>query len=112
MGGDELLFTYGTLQRPEVQLDTFGRLLEGSPAALPGYTIVYEDIRDRRLVDASEPTRHPILRRTGNPLDKAVGVVARVTLIELEAADEFEATLYRRIRVTLADGSAAWVYAG
>lgn len=112
MAGDELLFTYGTLQRPEVQLDTFGRRLEGAPAILPGHTIDYAEISDHRIVDVSGHTRHPILRHTGNPLDKVIGVVVVVTLAELEAADEFEVTLYRRVRVTLADGSSAWVYAG
>lgn len=111
MGGDELLFTYGTLQRPGVQIDTFGRLLEGIPAILPGYAITYEDLADPRLDDAPLPTSHPVLRHTGSPRDKAVGQVSRVTRGELEAADEFEAPLYRRKRVVLADGSAAWVYA-
>ncbi|RZJ42033.1 MAG: gamma-glutamylcyclotransferase, partial [Brevundimonas sp.] len=31
------LFSYGTLQDPNVQQANFGRLLEGSPDRLPGY---------------------------------------------------------------------------
>ena len=40
----QLLFTYGTLQHAEVQLDTFGRLVAGEPDALPGYTVDYVEI--------------------------------------------------------------------
>lgn len=33
----EKLFSYGTLQLEQVQLDTFGRLLEGQADTLQGY---------------------------------------------------------------------------
>ncbi|WP_307785440.1 gamma-glutamylcyclotransferase family protein [Microbacterium hibisci] len=105
-----LLFTYGTLQQPEVQLDTFGRLLEGEDDALPGYTVDYAEIADPRVVDLSGLSVHPIVRETGNPLDKVVGRALRVTEDELEAADEYEVSLYRRISVVLASGRPAWVY--
>jgi hypothetical protein len=32
-----LLFSYGTLQRDEVQLSSFGRLLDGEDDAMVGY---------------------------------------------------------------------------
>jgi hypothetical protein len=32
-----LLFSYGTLQQPDVQRATFGRLLRGEPDALVGF---------------------------------------------------------------------------
>lgn len=107
---NQLLFTYGTLQHAEVQLDTFGRLLEGSPDILPGFTIDYTDIDNPRVVDLSGATVHPILRATGNPLDKVIGKVLEVTTDEIEAADEYEVSLYRRISVPLASGRVAWVY--
>ena len=53
---------------------------------------------------------HPIVRATGNPLDKVVGKVLSVTDDELEAADEYEVALYRRASVVLASGRDAWVY--
>ncbi|MDN3495969.1 gamma-glutamylcyclotransferase [Planococcus sp. APC 4015] len=106
----ELLFTYGTLQSPDVQLDTFGRLLHGEDDVLPGYTIDYTEIEDQRVVDLSGLAVHPILRVTGNPLDKVVGTVVWVTEAELEASDEYEVTLYRRVSVRLASGRDAWVY--
>lgn len=109
---DQLLFTYGTLQFAEVQLDTFGRVVAGESDVLPGYTIDYAEIEDARVVDVSGLSVHPILRETGNPVDKVVGKVLHVTADELEAADEYEVSLYRRTSVPLASGRVAWVYVG
>lgn len=109
---EQLLFSYGTLQYAEVQLDTFGRLLAGEPDTLPGYTIDYVEIVDPRVVDVSGLSMHPAVRATGNPLDKVVGRVLHVSVAELDAADTYEVPLYRRIRVTLASGREAWVYVG
>lgn len=109
---DELLFTYGTLQYAEVQLDTFGRLIAGEPDVLPGYTIDYVEIEDQRVVDLSGASVHPVLRETGSPLDKVVGRVLHLTADEVDAADEYEVSLYRRVRVTLGSGRIAWVYVG
>lgn len=106
----ELLFSYGTLQHPDVQLDTFGRLLESEDDVLPGYTVDYAEIEDHRIVDLSGLAVHPIVRATGNPRDKVVGKALWLTPEELEAADEYEVSLYRRIAVTLASGRSAWVY--
>ena len=107
---DQLLFTYGTLQNPDVQLDMFGRLLDGEDDVLPGFTVDYAEIEDLRVIDVSGSTVHPIVRATGNPLDKVVGKVMRLTDDELDAADEYEVTLYRRASVVLSSGRAAWVY--
>nr|BFF12194.1 gamma-glutamylcyclotransferase [Microbacterium flavescens] len=106
----ELLFSYGTLQHPEVQLDTFGRLLDTEDDVLPGYTVDYVEIEDQRVVDLSQQSAHPIVRETGDPLDKVVGTTVRLTPEELEAADEYEVVLYRRVSVVLASGRRAWVY--
>lgn len=105
-----LLFSYGTLQQPDVQLDTFGRLLDGQDDILPGYTVDYAEIEDPRVVDLSGLSVHPIVRATGNPLDKVVGRALRVTEDELDASDEYEVALYRRASVVLASGRTAWVY--
>ncbi|GAA1651093.1 hypothetical protein GCM10009806_19890 [Microbacterium flavum] len=109
---DQLLFTYGTLQYAEVQLDTFGRLLGGERDALPGYTIDYVEVADQRVADVSGMSVQPVLRATGNPLDKVTGTVLQVSAAELDAADEYEVSLYRRVAVTLTSGRDAWVYVG
>ncbi|MEU1972790.1 gamma-glutamylcyclotransferase family protein [Microbacterium sp. NPDC019599] len=107
---DQLLFSYGTLQNPDVQLTTFGRHLEGEDDVLPGYTVDYAEIADTRVVDLSGLAVHPVVRATGNPRDKVVGKAIYVTEDELDAADEYEVSLYRRISVVLASGRTAWAY--
>lgn len=106
----EALFTYGTLQSASVQLDTFGRLIEGEDDVLAGFRLDQVEIADPRVVELSGAAAHPILCETQNPLDKVVGRVLWLSPDELEAADEYEVALYRRARVTLASGREAWVY--
>jgi hypothetical protein len=106
----EALFSYGTLQLDQVQLDTFGRLLDGEDDVLSGFTLDYVEIEDPRVVEVSGADVHPILRETGHAVDKVVGRVLWITEDELDAADEYEVALYRRARVTLASGRPAWVY--
>ena len=106
----QLLFSYGTLQNPDVQLDTFGRLIDSEDDSLPGYTVDYAEIEDPRVVDVSGASVHPVVRATGTPLDKVVGKALWVTDDELDAADEYEVSLYRRVAVVLSSGRDAWVY--
>jgi hypothetical protein len=107
---DQLLFSYGTLQKPEVQLDTFGRLVASETDVLPGFTVDYTEISDPRVADVSGQSVHPIVRATGTSLDKVTGVVLHVTEDELDAADEYEVALYHRVQVRLQSGRIAWVY--
>jgi hypothetical protein len=107
---DQLLFSYGTLQHPDVQLDTFGRLIEGESDVLPGYTVDYAEIEDRRVVDLSGLAVHPVVRATGSAHDMVVGQALWLTADELDAADQYEVSLYVRESVTLASGREAWVY--
>lgn len=107
---DQLLFSYGTLQQPEVQLELFGRRVAAEDDVLPGYTVDYAEIDDPRVVEVSGRSVHPILRPTGNALDKVLGKVLRITGVELEAADEYEVALYRRVSIELASGQTAWIY--
>ena len=107
---DQLLFSYGTLQHRDVQLDTFGRLVDSDADVLPGYTVDYAEIEDPRVLELSGLSAHPIVRVTGNPLDKVTGVALRVTEAELDAADEYEVALYRRIAARLGSGRDACVY--
>ena len=111
-GQGALLFSYGALQQPELQLDTFGRVVQTEPDVLPGYTADYVEIRDTRFSDRTGMTVHPMLRRTGTARDKVTGRVLHLTDDEVDAADEFEMSLFHRERVTLASGREAWVYLG
>jgi hypothetical protein len=107
---DQLLFSYGMLQQPDVQLDTFGRLVETEDDVLSGYTVDYAEIDDPRSADPPTPSVQPVVRPTGNALDKITGRVLYLTEDELDAADEYQVELYLRSEVRLASGRSAWVY--
>lgn len=106
----ENLFTYGTLQWEEVQLDTFGRKLEGRPDVLPGYRLVTIRIEDADFVAKSGSADHRNLKFTGNATDFVEGIVFSVTREELEKSDSYEPEGYERVLVQLQSGTRAWIY--
>jgi hypothetical protein len=106
----EKLFTYGTLQLEEVQLDTFGRKLEGRPDVLPGYRLVPIRIEDADFVVKSGTADHRNLKFTGNESDFVEGIVFSVTSEELEKSDSYEPEGYERVLVQLQSGANAWIY--
>lgn len=106
----ELLFSYGTLQLPEVQRSTFGREVDGRPDAIVGYELDYVTITDLHVVAVSGSDRHPILRPSDAHDASVPGTVFAVSTAELAAADEYEVDAYRRISVPLRSGARAWVY--
>lgn len=104
------LFSYGTLQFESVQLATFGRLLEGSDDAMPGYRKDMLEITDLAVIQTSGERFHPIVRLSDDPTDAVEGKVFSITRKELAAADKYEVSDYIRIEVTLRSGLSAWVY--
>ena len=52
-----LLFSYGTLQHPDVQHATFGRALHGHADALPGYAPALVRITDNEQIIGTIATR-------------------------------------------------------
>ena len=102
----ERLFSYGTLQLPEVQTATFGRLLQGQADSLVGFRQEMLAIRDPDVVKLSGKTHHPILLATGNPADTVSGTVFLITPEELAQADKYEVSDYRRVLAPLASGGA------
>ena len=106
------LFSYGTLQLPEVQRATYGRLLEGSPDVMTGYRLVPLTITNPEVVALSGEPVHMIACRTGGETDRIPGIVYMITPAELEATDDYEGDAYGRIEVRLESGRAAFVYIG
>jgi hypothetical protein len=106
----ERLFSYGTLQLEQVQMATFGRLLEGHPDCMPGYALSMLRIEDPNVVATSGKTHHPVVTCTGNADDQVSGIVFSITASELQHADAYEVSSYRRDKVRLASGVKAWVY--
>lgn len=105
-----LLFSYGTLQQESVQLTTFGRLLSGAPDSLVGYEQSMVAIDDPEVVRTSGKTHHPIVRYTGEEGARVPGKVFEITAQELEQADRYEVSAYKRVAAPLSSGSIAWVY--
>ena len=106
-----LLFSYGTLQKPEVQVATFGRLLNGQADQLVGYELAVFTVRDPAFVAASGKAEHAIVRFNGRDDSRVPGIVFEVTDAELARADAYEPSGYVRVAATLASGREAWVYA-
>jgi gamma-glutamylcyclotransferase (GGCT)/AIG2-like uncharacterized protein YtfP len=107
----ELLFSYGTLQREEIQLATFGRKLQGERDVLTGYRLGQVAIQDPQVIASSGETHYRNLEATGAAADRIEGTVFAVTGKELEQSDVYEAEAdYERIRVGLQSGTQAWVY--
>lgn len=101
------LFSYGTLQQPEVQQATYGRRLDGAPDILPGYTLTPLAISDPKVVRLSGKAVHTIACRSGDPADRINGVVFEISDEELAAADAYEVDAYARAEVVLESGTRA-----
>jgi len=106
----EFLFSYGTLQLRQVQLDTFGRELSGNADALVGYQLAQVRITDPKVLASSGQQYHPILRFSGASADQVAGTVFMLSAAELAAADSYEVDDYQRVATTLLSGQVAWVY--
>jgi gamma-glutamylcyclotransferase (GGCT)/AIG2-like uncharacterized protein YtfP len=106
-----LIFSYGTLQQHEVQLATFGRLLQGRKDELIGFEPSLVEIEDSELAKAIGRTNHDNVTFNGRNDSRVAGMVFEITDAELAAADRYEErAAYRRIHATLASGTEAWVY--
>jgi gamma-glutamylcyclotransferase (GGCT)/AIG2-like uncharacterized protein YtfP len=106
-----LLFSYGTLQQANVQLSTFGRLLEGQSDELPEFEPSLVKIEDPQVVAGSGQTHHANVTYNGRHDSRVSGTIFEITDAELAAADAYEQlAAYKRIAVTLESGKQAWVY--
>ena len=106
-----LLFSYGTLQRGDVQMELFGRLLRGQADELVGFDRSTIEVDDPEAVTSGGKATHAIVRRSGKEAARVRGVALEVTDDELARADRYEPPPYERIETVLASGARAWVYA-
>jgi gamma-glutamylcyclotransferase (GGCT)/AIG2-like uncharacterized protein YtfP len=106
-----LVFSYGTLQEENVQLSTFGRLLQGQTDALLGFEQSSVRIEDPQVVAESGRTHHANVTFTGKNDSRVSGTVFEITDAELAVADQYEQlAAYKRMAAMLASGKQAWVY--
>ncbi|UZT98868.1 gamma-glutamylcyclotransferase [Chryseobacterium fluminis] len=104
------LFSYGTLQKEQVQIETFGRLLQGEKDVLTGYKLKMLEITDPEVLRKSSQKYHPILEFSGNTDDEVEGVLFEVTEQEILQADEYEVDDYQRIEAVFKSGKKGFIY--
>ena len=93
-----LLFSYGTLQREDVQMSTLGRRLNGQKDELLEF-------------EQSSSGEHANVTFNGNEHSRVPGMLFEVTDAELAKIDAYEiAFSYERVVAALASGRQAWVY--
>ena len=106
------LFSYGTLQKEQVQIETFGRILQGEKDILTGYKLEMLEITDPEVLRKSNQKYHPILEFSGNTEDEVEGVLFEVTDEEILQADKYEVDDYKRIETVFKSGKKGFIYVG
>jgi gamma-glutamylcyclotransferase (GGCT)/AIG2-like uncharacterized protein YtfP len=104
------LFSYGTLQLAQVQLEKYGRVLDGKADALPGYRLEQLEVNDPEVIRLSGKSEHPIARYSGQASDRVAGIVYEISESELAATDDYEVEPYDRVEVDLESGRRAFAY--
>lgn len=103
------LFSYGTLQQDNVQIATFGRLLDGRPDTMTGFRLEPLEITDAAVIAASGKAVHTIAVASGDPGDRIDGTLFWITPAELDQADRYEVDPVR-IKTVLESGQQTFVY--
>jgi len=106
---DHLLFSYGTLRLPDVQMALFGRLIEGQEDAMVGWASRIIEITDPDVIAKSGTRWHPLIEPSANSADAVEGMVFAITDADLASADAYEVD-YTRMAVALRSGRQAWFY--
>ncbi len=106
----EYLFSYGTLQKDNVQLRLFGRSLNGVKDTLTGYKVSPIEITDEAFLAKGDGKFQKIATLTNDQNDSIEGTVFKVTNEELLHADKYEPRDYKRFQVELKSGKKAWIY--
>lgn len=104
------IFSYGTLQNPQVQQALLHRTLDASKDVLVGYEKKLVEIKDPLVIKQSGERFHPILVKNSASTQEICGSVLEVTGAELLTIDDYEAENYERITVELKSGKKAWLY--
>jgi hypothetical protein len=106
-----LLFSYGTLQRQDIQLSTFGRLLSGERDELVGYAPALVRIDDTEMAARLGKSHHDDVVFNGDGSSRVAGTAFEITDAELTSVDGYEAEFaYERVTARLASGRETWVY--
>jgi len=104
----ENLFSYGTLQKTQVQLKLFGRLLNGAKDILSGYKLSPIEIKEKSFLAKGEDKNQMTLIPSKDEMVE--GTVFEISEEELLLADKYEPENYKRLKVALESGKEAWIY--
>jgi len=107
---NELLFSYGTLQLEKVQIESFGRKLIGTKEVLKGFKLEQVRITDKSVIKKSEQEFHPIAIPSNSKEDKIDGTLYKISSQELQQADDYEVSDYKRVKVNFESEKQGWVY--
>lgn len=103
------LFTYGTLRNSQLQIEWFGRELQGVADRIRGYRFEMVEIRDQKLLEESGEIYHPILEE--DPEGHGVpGIVLDLSAEEFEKVSTLGFDHYHAIEAVLESGRKAVVY--
>jgi len=106
----EYLFSYGTLQKRNVQFTLFGRTFQGSADTLKEYKTASIEIKDESFLSKGEEKYQQTVIFSGDKNDFIQGTVFEITAEELILADKYEPGNYKRGKVVLESGKEAWIY--
>jgi gamma-glutamylcyclotransferase (GGCT)/AIG2-like uncharacterized protein YtfP len=101
----EQIFSYGTLQSKEIQMQVFNKLLTGKPDQLTGYKL-----KDLQIEEEFGIEDYFVAAPSENPSDAVDGIVYSISTSDLAKADQFESNAYKRVEITLKSGTVAWIY--
>ena len=106
----QYLFSYGTLQLKNVQIETYGRVLKGSKDTLNNYKLEKIKITDKDVLAKSNQQFHPIAIPSENSKDYIEGVIFEITEQELVQTDLYEVSDYKRVLETFKSNKKAWIF--
>lgn len=106
---NQYLFSYGTLQKEKVQIELFGRILQGSGDTLIGYKVSTIEIKDESFLLKGEQ-KYQLTAGISKDNDNIKRTVFEITEEELRLADKYEPVNYKRVKVVLESGKEAWIY--
>lgn len=101
----EKIFSYGTLQAREIQMQVFNKVLTGTRDQLSGYKL-----KDLQIEEEFGMADYFVAVPSENLEDVIHGAVFEISNSELLKVDQFESISYKRVQVKLQSGRTAWIY--
>lgn len=105
-----LLFSYDILNSQDIQLQIYGRRLDGMDDTLSGYTLKDSNLNGSKVKDNRTRTLSQHAIKTKDPKDKVKGMLYEITGEELVQTDRHILKNYHRVLETTDSGAEVWLY--